>query len=105
MEEYLNECLQSMPSNPYHGPAHVLDVLQFLTTLLQETGLATVLSEVQSSALVLAAAAHDVDHTGTSNALLVALRHEYLEDSEEDIGPMESHSAQRATDLIQDWKM
>jgi len=53
-----------MPGNPYHGPAHLLDVLQsepynmtstgqkrgrfcvdanprFLTTLLQETGLAT----------------------------------------------------------------
>lgn len=102
LDEYLGICLKSMPGNPYHGPAHMLDVLQFLTTLLQETGLDQTLSPVQSSALVLAAAAHDVDHTGTSNPYLVKVSHEYVEDSADGIGPMESHSASKALDLIQE---
>lgn len=102
LDEYLGICLKSMPGNPYHGPAHLLDVLQFLTTLLQETGLDQTLSPLQSSALVLAAAAHDVDHTGTSNPYLVKVSHEYVEDSADGIGPMESHSASKALELIQE---
>jgi len=102
LDKYFEVCLNSMPSNPYHGPAHVLDVLQFLNALLHETNLDMVLSPTQSSGLVLAAAAHDVDHTGTSNALLAKVGHEYVEDSEEGVGPMESHSAQRAMELIQE---
>ncbi|CAL1130063.1 unnamed protein product [Cladocopium goreaui] len=111
LDEYQGICLKSMPGNPYHGPAHLLDVLQFLTTLLQETGLDQTLSPLQSSALVLAAAAHDVDHTGTSNPYLVKVSHEYVEDpwttshgqdSADGIGPMESHSASKALELIQE---
>jgi len=30
LDKYFEVCLNSMPSNPYHGPAHVLDVLQCL---------------------------------------------------------------------------
>ncbi|CAK9108183.1 unnamed protein product [Durusdinium trenchii] len=102
VDEYLEQCLNAMPSNPYHGPAHIMDVMQFLHTLLRETGLDKQLSPVQTSALVLAAAAHDVDHTGTSNALLVSLSHEFVEDVEEGVGPMESHSGKRAVVLIQE---
>ncbi|CAJ1406288.1 unnamed protein product [Effrenium voratum] len=103
VDAYLQECLESMPlDNPYHGQSHVLDVLQFLTTLLSETGLEQAMSPLQISVLVLAAAAHDVDHTGTTNNLLAEQGHEFVEESEEGVGAMESHSARRAEVLIEE---
>ncbi|CAK9116224.1 unnamed protein product [Durusdinium trenchii] len=102
VDEYLEQCLNAMPSNPYHGPAHIMDVMQSPPQLKRTFTTRKALSPVQTSALVLAAAAHDVDHTGTSNALLVSLSHEFVEDVEEGVGPMESHSGKRAVVLIQE---
>ncbi|CAE7181598.1 PDE8A [Symbiodinium pilosum] len=102
LRAYLEDCLQAMPSdNPYHGPSHVVDILQFLVTLLEETGLDRTLSPESRAALFLAGAAHDIDHTGTTNAFLTRLGHEYVEESEDGVGPMESHSARRAASLLE----
>ncbi|CAE7415056.1 PDE8A [Symbiodinium microadriaticum] len=106
VQAYLDDCLQAMPpSNPYHGPSHVVDILQFLVTLLEETGLDKVLSPESRAALFLAGAAHDVDHTGTTNAFLVSLGHAYVEEMEDGVGPMESHSARRATALLEERRL
>ncbi|CAE7216212.1 Pde7b [Symbiodinium sp. CCMP2592] len=106
VQAYLDDCLQAMPpSNPYHGPSHVVDILQFLVTLLEETGLDQVLSPESRAALFLAGAAHDVDHTGTTNAFLVSLGHAYVEEVEDGVGPMESHSARRATALLEERRL
>ncbi|CAE7604830.1 PDE7A [Symbiodinium natans] len=103
LQAYLEDCLQAMPpSNPYHGPSHVVDILQFLVTLLEETGLDRVLTPEFRAVLFLAGAAHDVDHTGTTNAFLVSLGHTYVEEAEDGVGPMESHSAQRAAALLEE---
>eukprot|EP00439_Symbiodinium_sp_Y106_P044578 s1701_g5.t1 len=153
VQAYLDDCLQAMPpSNPYHGPSHVVDILQpgaepdntelfpcmpcaslchacvpdavclsvvtqvssdtagrnrlgrladsnrqemladymglmhlpqllecSMHNLLETACKDQVLSPESRAALFLAGAAHDVDHTGTTNAFLVSLGHAYVE--------------------------
>ena len=56
--------------NDYHTATHAADVVQACGYFLS-SGLRTQLTDVQATAFVLAAAAHDVGHPGLNNAHLV----------------------------------
>ena len=53
--------------NAYHNATHGADVLQTVHYLVHTTGLEQWFCELELLALLLAAAIHDVDHTGTTN--------------------------------------
>ena len=53
--------------NAYHNATHSADVLQTVHYLVHTTGLEQWFCELELLALLLAAAIHDVDHTGTTN--------------------------------------
>jgi len=57
--------------NSYHNATHGADVLQTVHYLIHTTGLESWLTQLQLLALLLAAAIHDVDHTGTTNTFHV----------------------------------
>ncbi|EDV26876.1 uncharacterized protein TRIADDRAFT_23032, partial [Trichoplax adhaerens] len=58
--------------NPYHNVIHATDVLQTVYYLTTKTGLLNWLTDLEVFALLLAAAIHDYEHTGTTNSFLVA---------------------------------
>ena len=53
--------------NAYHNATHGADVLQTVHYLVHTTGLEQWFCELELLALLLAAAIHDVNHTGTTN--------------------------------------
>lgn len=57
--------------NPYHNKVHAADVTRSIHVMLR-LGMAQYFTEVQQLALYIAAAAHDAEHGGLSNAFLVA---------------------------------
>eukprot|EP00586_Coscinodiscus_wailesii_P009200 CAMPEP_0172521502 /NCGR_PEP_ID=MMETSP1066-20121228/292615_1 /TAXON_ID=671091 /ORGANISM="Coscinodiscus wailesii, Strain CCMP2513" /LENGTH=549 /DNA_ID=CAMNT_0013304421 /DNA_START=67 /DNA_END=1716 /DNA_ORIENTATION=+ len=57
--------------NPYHNNTHGADVLQTFHTLLQMGGLEFVDSKLETFAMLIAAAIHDVGHPGRSNAFQI----------------------------------
>eukprot|EP00931_Biecheleriopsis_adriatica_P101174 TRINITY_DN76375_c0_g1_i1.p1 TRINITY_DN76375_c0_g1~~TRINITY_DN76375_c0_g1_i1.p1 ORF type:complete len:412 (-),score=88.11 TRINITY_DN76375_c0_g1_i1:71-1285(-) len=99
---YIERCLAAMPPNPYHGPHHVLDVVQFMFATVRATGLDKAMSTSQLAALFFAGIAHDVDHTGTSNSILEATGHEFVAEAEEGVGALESHHARVAQELLRE---
>lgn len=54
--------------NQYHNARHAADVLQTIHHLLIYPGLCHWLTDIEIFALLIAAAAHDLEHTGTTNA-------------------------------------
>jgi len=100
MKAYLKSCLEHMPPNPYHNAAHVFDVTQFMYTLLWQTGLATTIAPTQLFAAFTAAISHDLEHTGTSNRLLVSEQHPYTKEAVGGVGPLECHHANIALNLL-----
>merc|ERR1711871_408997 len=64
---FLSKVSQGYRNNPYHNWRHGFSVLQFAYTMLRETHLKCELSRLQMFGLLLAAVAHDVDHTGRNN--------------------------------------
>jgi hypothetical protein len=52
-------------------------------------------------AAFLASVSHDLEHTGTSNQILVAEGHEYVREMVDSVGPLESHHANVAVQLLQ----
>ncbi len=58
----------------YHNSLHAADVLHAMNFILVAGGAASSLPRVELAAALLAAAAHDVGHSGVGNAFLVATR-------------------------------
>lgn len=61
--------------NTYHNSTHAADVLQAVAYFLEKDRLKSVLEPLEAAAALVAAAAHDVDHPGTSSAFLCNARH------------------------------
>ncbi|KAI9224409.1 hypothetical protein BC828DRAFT_373575 [Blastocladiella britannica] len=86
-------------ANPYHNSIHAVDVMHgayyFLTTL----GMADLLSVEERLACLLAAACHDVDHPGVTNAFLVETRSD-LAVRYNDQSVLENHHTAKAFELL-----
>ncbi|XP_026743081.1 high affinity cAMP-specific and IBMX-insensitive 3',5'-cyclic phosphodiesterase 8 isoform X3 [Trichoplusia ni] len=78
--------------NTYHNSTHAADVLQAVAYFLEKDRLKSVLEPLEAAAALLAAAAHDVDHPGTSSAFLCNARHP-LAVLYNDVSVLESHHA------------
>ncbi|XP_041984871.1 high affinity cAMP-specific and IBMX-insensitive 3',5'-cyclic phosphodiesterase 8 isoform X2 [Aricia agestis] len=78
--------------NTYHNSTHAADVLQSVAFFLEKDRLKSVLEPLEVAAALLAAAAHDVDHPGTSSAFLCNSRHA-LAVLYNDVSVLESHHA------------
>ncbi|KAJ1453020.1 putative 3'5'-cyclic nucleotide phosphodiesterase [Pelagophyceae sp. CCMP2097] len=59
---------QIMRANSYHNFCHVIDVTQYMYTLLLATRVAQKLAPVEVAAAFIGALCHDLDHPGLSNA-------------------------------------
>eukprot|EP01063_Lacrimia_lanifica_P041458 TRINITY_DN9684_c0_g1_i1.p1 TRINITY_DN9684_c0_g1~~TRINITY_DN9684_c0_g1_i1.p1 ORF type:complete len:1296 (+),score=474.69 TRINITY_DN9684_c0_g1_i1:96-3983(+) len=62
--------------NPYHNHIHAADVLQTVHWMINVTGIANKLSDVETLALLLSAVVHDYDHPGVNNMFLINTQHE-----------------------------
>ncbi|KPJ09594.1 High affinity cAMP-specific and IBMX-insensitive 3',5'-cyclic phosphodiesterase 8A [Papilio machaon] len=78
--------------NTYHNSTHAADVLQAVAYFLEKDRLKTLLEPLEAAAALIAAAAHDIDHPGTSSAFLCNARHP-LAVLYNDICVLESHHA------------
>ncbi|KAG6457947.1 hypothetical protein O3G_MSEX010565 [Manduca sexta] len=79
-------------TNTYHNSTHAADVLQAVAYFLEKDRLKSVLEPLEAAAALVAAAAHDVDHPGTSSAFLCNSRHP-LAVLYNDVSVLESHHA------------
>ena len=61
-------------SNTYHNSTHAADVLQTVHIMINHTGLYHWLSDLELMAMLFAAAIHDAEHTGTTNAFHVSIQ-------------------------------
>uniref|UniRef100_A0A3B3ZXS0 Phosphodiesterase n=1 Tax=Periophthalmus magnuspinnatus TaxID=409849 RepID=A0A3B3ZXS0_9GOBI len=64
----------SKHKNPYHNLMHAADVTQTIHYLLLQTGIVHWLTELETFAIIFAAAIHDYEHTGTTNNFHVQTR-------------------------------
>ncbi|XP_068620562.1 high affinity cAMP-specific and IBMX-insensitive 3',5'-cyclic phosphodiesterase 8 [Battus philenor] len=78
--------------NTYHNSTHAADVLQAVAYFLEKDRLKTLLEPLEAAAALIAAAAHDIDHPGTSSAFLCNSRHP-LAILYNDVCVLESHHA------------
>ncbi|XP_063626705.1 high affinity cAMP-specific and IBMX-insensitive 3',5'-cyclic phosphodiesterase 8 isoform X2 [Cydia splendana] len=78
--------------NTYHNSTHAADVLQAVAYFLEKDRLKTVLEPIEAAAALISAAAHDVDHPGTTSTFLCNSRHP-LSILYNDISVLESHHA------------
>jgi hypothetical protein len=64
----------SYPHNPYHNRSHGADVLQAVHTFIMNSPheVTSKLTSLQKFCVLLAAAVHDIGHTGTTNSFLVS---------------------------------
>lgn len=77
MQRFLHRCAQQYrSSNPYHNAAHAADVTQGMAIMMQ-MGFGAKLTVLERTALLLAAAVHDLGHPGLSNAFLVSTRNHW----------------------------
>ncbi|PIO37199.1 hypothetical protein AB205_0174500, partial [Aquarana catesbeiana] len=60
--------------NPYHNLVHAADVTQTVHYILLHTGIMHWLTELEILAMILAAAIHDYEHTGTTNNFHIQTR-------------------------------
>ena len=67
--------------NTYHNSIHATDVLQTVHVILNHTGLYHWLTDLELMAMLFAAAIHDAEHTGTTNAFHVAINSGLAKDS------------------------
>ena len=84
---------------PYHNAGHACDVLHSVHHILAASGAATQLPPHELMGALVAAATHDVGHTGRSNAFHVATRSP-LAVRYNDTQVMESHHAATAFELM-----
>ncbi|XP_034835238.1 high affinity cAMP-specific and IBMX-insensitive 3',5'-cyclic phosphodiesterase 8 isoform X2 [Maniola hyperantus] len=78
--------------NTYHNSTHAADVLQAVAFFLEKDRLKMILEPLEAAAALISAAAHDIDHPGTSSAFLCNSRHS-LAILYNDISVLESHHA------------
>ncbi|XP_073953426.1 phosphodiesterase 8 isoform X2 [Choristoneura fumiferana] len=78
--------------NTYHNSTHAADVLQAVAYFLEKDRLKTILEPIEAAAALISAAAHDVDHPGTTSTFLCNSRHP-LSVLYNDISVLESHHA------------
>ncbi|XP_038211165.1 high affinity cAMP-specific and IBMX-insensitive 3',5'-cyclic phosphodiesterase 8-like isoform X1 [Zerene cesonia] len=78
--------------NTYHNSTHAADVLQAVAFFLEKDRLKNLLEPLEAVAALIAAAAHDIDHPGTSSAFLCNSRHS-LAILYNDVSVLESHHA------------
>lgn len=76
--------------NQYHNARHAADVLQTIHHLLIFPGLLHWLSDIEVFSLLISAAAHDLEHTGTTNAFHMKTRSD-LAILYNDRSPLENH--------------
>ncbi|XP_069839163.1 dual specificity calcium/calmodulin-dependent 3',5'-cyclic nucleotide phosphodiesterase 1A [Dendropsophus ebraccatus] len=60
--------------NPYHNLIHAADVTQTVHYIMLHTGIMHWLTELEILAMILAAAVHDYEHTGTTNNFHIQTR-------------------------------
>ncbi|XP_068103100.1 dual specificity calcium/calmodulin-dependent 3',5'-cyclic nucleotide phosphodiesterase 1A isoform X2 [Hyperolius riggenbachi] len=60
--------------NPYHNLVHAADVTQTVHYIMLHTGIMHWLTELEILAMILAAAVHDYEHTGTTNNFHIQTR-------------------------------
>ncbi|KAM3963246.1 phosphodiesterase 8 [Aphomia sociella] len=78
--------------NSYHNSTHAADVLQAVAFFLEKERLKCLLEPIEAAAALVAAAAHDVDHPGTSSTFLCNSMHPFAI-LYNDISVLESHHA------------
>ncbi|XP_028167540.1 high affinity cAMP-specific and IBMX-insensitive 3',5'-cyclic phosphodiesterase 8 isoform X3 [Ostrinia furnacalis] len=78
--------------NTYHNSTHAADVLQAVAYFLEKDRLKSVFEPLEAAAALISAAAHDIDHPGTSSAFLCNSRHP-LAVLYNDVSVLESHHA------------
>ncbi|CAG9795610.1 unnamed protein product, partial [Diatraea saccharalis] len=78
--------------NTYHNSTHAADVLQAVAYFLEKDRLKGTLEPLEAAAALISAAAHDIDHPGTSSAFLCNSRHS-LAILYNDVSVLESHHA------------
>ncbi|XP_052743603.1 high affinity cAMP-specific and IBMX-insensitive 3',5'-cyclic phosphodiesterase 8 [Bicyclus anynana] len=78
--------------NTYHNSTHAADVLQAVAYFIEKDRLKMILEPLEVAAALIAAAAHDIDHPGTSSAFLCNSRHS-LAILYNDVCVLESHHA------------
>ncbi|KAL0820280.1 hypothetical protein ABMA28_006193 [Loxostege sticticalis] len=78
--------------NTYHNSTHAADVLQAVAYFLEKERLKSVFEPLEAAAALISAAAHDIDHPGTSSAFLCNSRHP-LAILYNDVSVLESHHA------------
>ena len=77
MREFLVRLEQSyVRSRPYHNSTHGADTLHAMHYFINTCGLSRLTNKLEVLALMVGAAAHDANHTGTNNAFLVATQAE-----------------------------
>lgn len=60
--------------NTYHNSTHATDVLQTVHVMINHCGLFHWMSDLELMAMLFAAAIHDAEHTGTTNAFHVSIQ-------------------------------
>ncbi|XP_045527448.1 high affinity cAMP-specific and IBMX-insensitive 3',5'-cyclic phosphodiesterase 8 isoform X7 [Pieris brassicae] len=78
--------------NTYHNSTHAADVLQAVACFIEKDRLKNLLEPLEAAAALISAAAHDIDHPGTSSAFLCNARHS-LAILYNDVAVLESHHA------------
>ncbi|XP_061411803.1 dual specificity calcium/calmodulin-dependent 3',5'-cyclic nucleotide phosphodiesterase 1A-like isoform X2 [Lethenteron reissneri] len=91
----------SKHKNPYHNLAHAADVTQTVHYLLLQSGLMHWLSELETLAVIFAAAIHDLEHTGTTNNFHIQTRSDVAL-LYNDRAVLENHHVSAAYRLMQD---
>ncbi|XP_053405360.1 high affinity cAMP-specific and IBMX-insensitive 3',5'-cyclic phosphodiesterase 8B-like isoform X3 [Mercenaria mercenaria] len=78
--------------NTYHNSTHAADVLNSTAYFLEKGKCKAIFDPIDEVAALIAAAVHDLDHPGKSNAFLINSKHE-LSILYNDIAVLESHHA------------
>ncbi|XP_057707545.1 dual specificity calcium/calmodulin-dependent 3',5'-cyclic nucleotide phosphodiesterase 1A isoform X2 [Corythoichthys intestinalis] len=91
----------SKHKNPYHNLIHAADVTQTAHFLMLHTGTMHWLNELEILAMVLAAAIHDFEHTGTTNNFHIHTRSE-VAILYNDRSVLENHHVSAAYKLLAD---
>ncbi|XP_077584280.1 dual specificity calcium/calmodulin-dependent 3',5'-cyclic nucleotide phosphodiesterase 1A [Stigmatopora nigra] len=91
----------SKHKNPYHNLIHAADVTQTAHFLMLHTGTMHWLNELEILAMVLAAAIHDFEHTGTTNNFHIHTRSE-VATLYNDRSVLENHHVSAAYRLMAD---
>jgi calcium/calmodulin-dependent 3',5'-cyclic nucleotide phosphodiesterase len=90
--------------NPYHNSKHAADVTQTIHFLISHTGMLHWLTELEIFAMIIAAAGHDFEHTGTTNDFHINTKSD-LALLYNDKSPLENHHTSALFSIMQDSKM